>query len=160
MYNVIQRVINICISSFDLFPEVLEYVNGFQFYNPRNGLIFLDIPEEIYTLELSKVPEKDDGSALWEWLQFLRSKQKEEFEMVAERNPEIRKAVDTLYELSADDEIRALYEHRLKAKRDRLWQNESYYQEGIEKGREEGREEGRAEERDYFLRLLDQVLSV
>jgi len=39
--------------------------------------------------------------------------------MVAERNPEIRKAVNTLYELSADDKVRAEYEQRQKAWRDR-----------------------------------------
>ena len=39
--------------------------------------------------------------------------------MVAERNPEVRKAVNTLYELSADDKVRAEYEQRQKAWRDR-----------------------------------------
>ena len=76
--------------------------------------------------------------------------------MVAERNPEIRKAVDTLYELSADEQVRAEYEMRQKAWRDRLSQNEGYYQEGWEEGREEGREV----ERKYVLELLAQGLSV
>ena len=39
--------------------------------------------------------------------------------MIATRNPEIRKAVNTLYELSADDKVRAEYEQRQKAWRDR-----------------------------------------
>jgi hypothetical protein len=50
--------------------------------------------------------------------------QKEDFEMVAEKNPEIRKAVDTLYELSADENIRAEYERHQKAWRDRMNQIE------------------------------------
>jgi len=65
--------------------------------------------------------------------------------MVAEMNPEIRKAVDTLYELSADDKVRAEYEMRMKAWRDRVSQNKGYYMDGIQKGREEGREENRRE---------------
>ena len=61
--------------------------------------------------------------------------------MVAERNPEIRKAVNTLYELSADEKLQAEYEMRQKAWRDRLSQNEGYYMDGIQKGRLEGRKE-------------------
>ena len=92
MYSAIQKVICICITSYELFPKEKDYINNFMFYNPKNGLLFADIPEEIYTLELPKVPASNDGSGLWDWLQFLKSKSKEEFEMVAERNPEIRKA--------------------------------------------------------------------
>ena len=38
-YDAIQRVICVCITSYELFPGVAEYVNGFRFYNPRNGLL-------------------------------------------------------------------------------------------------------------------------
>ena len=134
MYSVIQKVICICITNYDLFPGKTDYINHFMFYNPKNGLLFKDIPEEIYTLELPKVPAQNDGSGLWDWLKFLKSKNKEEFEMVAVRNPEIRKAVDTLYELSSDEQVRLDYERRLKALRDRNSQIEGYYQDGIAAG--------------------------
>jgi predicted transposase/invertase (TIGR01784 family) len=142
LYNVIQKVICICITNYELFSGVKEYLNKFVFYNPRNGLYFEDIPEELYTLELPKAPLKNDGNMVWEWLQFLRAKEKEEFEMIAERNPEIRKAVDSLYEMSADEKVRAEYEMRLKAWRDWESQKEDSYQEGIQKGRLEGLTEG------------------
>ena len=151
MYSVIQKVICICITSYDLFPGEKDYINSFMFCNPRNGLVFTDMPEEIYTLELPKVPVQNDNSGLWEWLQFLRSKNKEDFEMVAEKNPEIRKAVDTLYELSSDEQVRQEYERRQKAWRDRISQNDGYYQEGIQQGRAEGYQ--------YILGLFDQGLS-
>jgi len=57
--------------------------------------------------------------------------------MIAEKNTEIRKAVDTLYELSGNEEVRAEYERRQKAWRDWHSQNEGYYQDGLQKGREE-----------------------
>jgi len=135
-YGVIQKVICICITNYEIFAGKKEHLNGFRFINPKNGLCFEDIPEEVYTLELPKVPEESDGSAGWAWMQFLRSRQKEEFEMVAERNPEIRKAVDTLYELSADEKVLAVYEQRQKAWRDRASQNEGYFMDGVEKGME------------------------
>jgi predicted transposase/invertase (TIGR01784 family) len=141
LYSVIQKVICVCITDYPLFPDEKEYINSFMFYNPNNGLLFKDIPEEIITLELPKVPVQNDGSGLWDWLQFLKSKSKEEFEMVAERNPEIRKAVDTLYELSSDEQVRMEYERRQKAWRDYHSQIDGYYQDGVQKGRIEGRME-------------------
>jgi len=112
-----------------------------------NGLCFDDIPEEIYTLELPKVPPENDGTLGWEWLQFLRSRHKEEFEMIAEKNPEIRKAVNTLYDLSASEKVQAEYDMRLKAWRDRQSQIDGYYLDGVEKGKQEGLEKGRQEGR-------------
>ena len=147
-YSAIERVICVCITCYEIFPKEIEYLNGFRFYNPKNGLCFEDIPEEIVTMELPKVPKEDDGSSGWEWLQFLRSRRREEFEMVAERNIEIRKAVDTLYELSADEKVRGDYEMRQKAWRDRLSQNEGYFMEGVKKGLTEGRIEGKLEGRE------------
>ena len=65
-----------------------------------------------------------------------------QFEMVRTKNPQISEAVDSLYELSADEEARALYEHRLKAWRDiRSW-NEDHYEDGMQKGIKMGVEMG------------------
>jgi len=138
-YKKIQRVICVCILSRALFPEVNEYLNRFRFHNRENDLCFQEIPEEIYTLELSKVPDAHDGQRVWEWLQFLLARTQEEFEMIAERNPEIRKATDALYTLSADPAVRVEYEMREKAWRDRVSQFADAEEKGIEKGRAEER---------------------
>ncbi|MDR2096802.1 MAG: hypothetical protein LBP76_14965, partial [Treponema sp.] len=57
----------------------------------------------------------------------------------------IRQAVDTLYELSANEEVRAQYEQRQKAWRDRISMLEGSYLDGERKGRIEGKLEGRIE---------------
>jgi predicted transposase/invertase (TIGR01784 family) len=62
--------------------------------------------------------------------------------MIAEQNAEIRKAVDALYETSADDEVRAQYEMRLKAWRDRMSQITGSYKDGMQKGLLEGLQKG------------------
>jgi predicted transposase/invertase (TIGR01784 family) len=142
LYNVIRKVVCVCITDYELFPGIGGYVNRFRFYNPENGLCFEDIPEEVYTLELPKVSALADGTRGWEWMRFLRAKRKEEFEMIAEQNPEIRKAVDTLYEISADDKVRAEYEMRQKAWRDRMSQFDGYYQDGMQKGIQQGMQKG------------------
>jgi predicted transposase/invertase (TIGR01784 family) len=38
LYSVIQRVICICITKYELFTGVEDYLNSFRFYNPKNGL--------------------------------------------------------------------------------------------------------------------------
>ncbi len=56
--------------------------------------------------------------------------------MAAVKNPEIRKAVDTLYQLSANEKVRAEYEARKKAERDYINGMEGAYQQGERKGLE------------------------
>ena len=72
--------------------------------------------------------------------------------MVAVKNPEIRKAVNTLYELSADEKVRAEYEMRQKAWRDRAWM--------IDEAKDYARAEGKTEERQYILGLINQGISI
>jgi predicted transposase/invertase (TIGR01784 family) len=155
-YDIIKKVICVCILEYVLFPRVKDYINGFKFTNPKNRLEFDQIPEEVYTIELPKVPEQSDGSALWEWLQFLKSREKEEFEMIAAKNPLIRKAVNTLYRLSLSKEARRRYDDRREiwahdqTTRLAQWKAEGIAEgkaEGYAKGEAEGRAEGKAEGR-------------
>jgi len=121
-YEQIQRVVCVCITSKPLFPEASEYLNRFWFCNLANGLCFEGIPEEIYTVELSKVPTENDGTGWWEWVRFLPARTEEDVEMVARANSEIRKAADALYVLSAD---RTEYERHEMAVRDEISRLES-----------------------------------
>jgi predicted transposase/invertase (TIGR01784 family) len=118
-----------------------EYLNRFRFYNPDNGLCFEKIPEEIYIIELPKVPEESDGRAVWDWMKFLKGKEKEDFEMIAERNSEVRGAVNTLYRISEDPEVRARMEYREKARRDHATLLYAAVQEGEARGITQSRAE-------------------
>ena len=62
--------------------------------------------------------------------------------MIATANPEIRKAVDILYEISADEKVRAEYNARQKAWMDRQSQFDGYYKKGRTEGMAEGMEKG------------------
>jgi predicted transposase/invertase (TIGR01784 family) len=137
-YCVIHRVICVCITNYTVFPWRWEYLNKFVFCNPETGLVFDEMPEEVYTLELPKVPRQNDGKRVWGWLQFLRSRKKEEFDMVAEMNPEIKKAVEKLYIMGNTEEARAEYEWRLKCIRDHHSSLNSAYREGVEEGEARG----------------------
>jgi predicted transposase/invertase (TIGR01784 family) len=61
--------------------------------------------------------------------------------MVAKMGDEIRKAVETLGVLSGSKKAKALYELRLKARRDHKAEMDWVYDDGLEKGLEKGREE-------------------
>jgi len=73
---------------------------------------------EINTLELEKIPSETDGTELWPWVKFIKSDSEEALDVIAEKNPQIKKAVGVLKELSADERTRMLYEEREKARRD------------------------------------------
>jgi predicted transposase/invertase (TIGR01784 family) len=88
-------------------------------YDPKTGSEFTDIIE-VNILELPKLPVKKDDTKLWDWMQFFRSSRKEEFTMLSQNNPQIQRAVGVLMELSADEQIRLLYESREKARWDEM----------------------------------------
>ncbi|MDR0983568.1 MAG: Rpn family recombination-promoting nuclease/putative transposase [Ruminococcus sp.] len=56
---------------------------------------------------------KDD--ALVNWLILIGSTDKEEIDMLAEKSPEMKKAVGILYQMSSDEQARAEYEELEKA---------------------------------------------
>jgi len=117
-YNVIKRVISIVITDYRLIPENERYHNRYRLVDPDTGSQFTDLLE-VDVLELPKLPG-DDNTELWEWMMFLKSERKEDLSMLEKRNPQIRKAVAVLKELSQDERTRLLYEEREKARRDMM----------------------------------------
>ena len=116
-YDVIKRVISIVITDEELIPVSLKYHHRFTFYDMEAYIEFTDLIE-INTLELNKLPHNPDGTVLYDWMSFIAAETEEELNIVAERNPQVGKAVVKLRELSADERARDLYERREKARRD------------------------------------------
>jgi len=159
-YNVIKDVICVFILDYIHFEESVDYVCRHYFCNAKSGERFKDIPEEIYIVELPKLPRANDGTKAWNWVKFLSGKTKEDFEMVAETNGEIRKAVDELYVLSSSKEVRAEYERRQRALMDYNTHMEDHFLAGKKEGKKEGKEEGRREERSNIIELLKKGYSL
>jgi predicted transposase/invertase (TIGR01784 family) len=116
-YDLIKKVISIIITDENLIPVSPRYHHRFTFYDPETRVEFSDILE-INTLELRKLPDGTDGTELYDWAKFIAAETEEELTMIAERNPQVGKAVVKLRELSADERARDLYERREKARRD------------------------------------------
>jgi predicted transposase/invertase (TIGR01784 family) len=115
-YSVIKRVISIIITDFDIIPESARYHHQFR-YRTEDGIEFTKLTE-INTLELTKLPPEADDSELWYWAKFIKSDDVEALDIIAERSPQMKKAVGVLKELSSDERTRMLYEEREKARRD------------------------------------------
>jgi predicted transposase/invertase (TIGR01784 family) len=132
-YSNIKQVISIIITDYTMIPENVQYHNRYTLYSPETQSEFTDIIE-INTLELPKIPESEDGTKLWNWMKFLSAQRKEEFDMIASKNPQIRKAVARLEELSADERTRLLYES---------YQKKEWDIQGVKRdARKEGQREG------------------
>jgi len=115
-WAVIKRTVTIVITNYTFVPEDGKYHHQFR-YRTDDGVEFTNLTE-INTLELSKLPSDTDSSKLWYWMKFIKSDDREVLDMIAERSPQMRKAVGVLKELSADERTRMLYEEREKARRD------------------------------------------
>lgn len=140
-YTAIKKVISIVITDYTLIPESARYHNRYVLHDRNTGSTFTDILE-VNVLELPKLPGKNDETALWDWMLFLKSDREEDLFMLSERNPQIKKAVAVLAELSADEETRLLNDAREKALRDEAARLDGAKQEGLKEGLKEGLEKG------------------
>ena len=99
---------------------------------------------EFHAIELPKLPEelKEDSSDILLWAKFINSERKEDFEMIAGKNPYIGSAYRKLQTISQDRRMQLEYEAREKAVRDHNQMLKEAKEEGEKIGREKGREEG------------------
>ena len=116
-FSKIKKVISIIITEENLLKQSQRYHHRFTFYDPDAKVELTDIIE-IHTLELKKLPPTHDGTELYDWAKFIATDNEEELNVVAQRNPQVNKAVVKLRQLSADEKARDLYERREKARRD------------------------------------------
>jgi predicted transposase/invertase (TIGR01784 family) len=158
-YREIKRSISILITDYVQIPENGRYHNRYRLYDRRSGSEFTDLLE-VNTLELPKLPPDEDGTAQWQWMKFLDARKEEELTRLAEKNPQIARAVSRLAELSRDERTRLLAESREKLQWDIAAREQEAAKKGWKEGWEEGRGEGRGEgERDAQLAIARKALS-
>ena len=116
-FNTINKVISIIITDEELIVDSSKYRHRFTFYDREADIELSDLIE-IHTLELHKLPKDTDGTLLYDWASFIDAESEEELNMIAERNPQIGKAVVKYRELTADERARDLYERRQRMQMD------------------------------------------
>ncbi len=142
IYSNFKKCIGINILDFKYVKETERFHTIYHIREDSENICYTDIMEW-HLIELPKLPTKEDGTELYDWIRFLKAEKKEEFDMAASSNEYIREAVDTLEVISQDEQKRLEYNARQKA----LWDYNTLMSENYIKGKAEGKAEGRAEGR-------------
>ncbi len=134
-YHVFKKCVSISILDFILFQGETEFHSCFHISEDKRHFLYTD-KMEFHVIELPKLPEAlgEDCTDLELWAKFISAERKEEFDMLAEKNPYIDSAYQKLQVISQDSQKRLEYEAREKAIRD---YNEGMYeaeQRGIQIG--------------------------
>ena len=148
----LRRAISIVIVDYDLFPGQSKYFSHFSMMDRENHCPFSD-KIEYNILELCKIPQEADNTALWKWMNFLKSEKKGDFEKMkaSTTDPNLRKAIEELEKLSIDPKMREEYFLYEKA----LWDEMSF---GAAKFQDGCRETNLSNAKEMLLRSMDRQL--
>lgn len=122
--------------------EQLPIHTKWQIKESENGKTILTKDLEIHIIELPKIKEKIEEGSLKKWILFLENPEGEETKKMAEKEKEIKEAIETLEEISSDEAKERMAELRQKYIMDRAEELETAEEKGIKKGKEEGIKEG------------------
>lgn len=133
--NTAPRELPISILDFTLFKDTNEYYSCFHIREDKRNTVFTD-KMEFHVLELPKLPKtlKETTDDLLLWAKFINSERKEDFDMIAEKDPYINSAYKQLQFISQDKQKRLEYEAREKAVRD--------YNQGMFEAEQRGEQRG------------------
>jgi predicted transposase/invertase (TIGR01784 family) len=141
-YSELHQVISIVICNHNLIREENSYINVYELRNEENRSFTKLL--RVIILELPKLPEIVD-KAVWPWLKFLKCTEKEEYEMLALKYPELEKPVFCAKKMSLFEKWRDIQFHKNLWKVDERMLFEQAMIDGHEKGHAEGMAEGHAE---------------
>lgn len=137
-YHVFKKCVSISILDFMLFPRETGFYSCFHIREDTRHFIYTD-KMEFHVLELPKLPKelKEDCSNIELWARFINAERKEEFDMLAQKDPYIESAYEQLQVISQDDEKRLEYEARQKA----IWDYNQMMLEAEERGKKQAEEQ-------------------
>jgi len=108
-YNKLHQVISIVICDHNLLEEEDSYINIYELRNEEKRSFTKLL--RVIILELPKLPETVDRT-VWPWLKFFKCTEKEEFEMLALKFPELKKPVSCAKKMSLWEEWKDIRFHR------------------------------------------------
>ena len=140
-YKDIKKSVSVIIAAEHNVIKDNRYFHKYNMRDEKDNAMFTDLLE-INLLELKKLPKADDGTDLWDWLEFIKTNNEEEMKMLAQENPEIEKAYDALQVLSNDEAMRHEAQQREMYLQNEMAINEENYERGMQEGKEQGIKEG------------------
>ncbi|TBV06909.1 Rpn family recombination-promoting nuclease/putative transposase [Stutzerimonas kirkiae] len=152
-YQRMQPVIGIHLMDFDLFEEE-QACWAFELRDRQRPQVRLDRSLQLHLIELPKADRlhSQGGSALADWILYLKHWQQEDVLMQSIESPAIKKARERLQTLSDDDEARRLAFVRERALHDEVTEKAEAEARGRLAGKAEGKIEGKIEGRADTLR--------
>jgi predicted transposase/invertase (TIGR01784 family) len=146
-YKAIRRSISIMIVNFTLLKDEPpgRYKNVYRFLNTVSHEPFTDL-QEIVIIELTKVPDEDDGTELWPWLRFFKCETMEELDMLAKKHKEVSNAVRQVRRMSPIRAIREMIFDYYDARNLREGQDEYGWDEGYKEAETKYQEQLRQEQ--------------
>jgi len=143
-YTKLERCISIIFIDYELEKlKELPIHTTWKIKSEKNSKIILTKDLEIHIIELPKIKKKLDNEHLKKWILFLENPEGEETKKMAEKEIEIKEAIDTLEEITDDEQKYRIAELRHKYILDRNSEMETAREIGLQEGREQGIKEGR-----------------
>jgi len=105
-----------------------------QIRNDKNGKIVLTEDLEIHIIEIPKINRMLENGKLKKWILFLENPEGEETKKMAEKEKEIKEAIETLEDISSDEEKERIAELRQKYIMDKKSELRTAKEIGIKEG--------------------------
>ena len=137
VYSNFKKCIGINILDFNFVKETERFHTIYHIREDSENFCFTNVMEW-HLIELPKLPTKEDGTDLYDWIKFLKAENKEEFDMAASSNEYIKEAVNELEVISQDEIKRMEYNARQKA----IWDYNTLMEENFSRGLAEGEARG------------------
>ena len=137
-YPEVLPVIHIGILDFTLFPEQPEFYSTYMFLNIRNHTIYSDkITLSVLNLtQIELATSEDQDYNVDYWARLFKATTWEEIRMLASKNDFLNEAANTMYSLSAEEQIRQQCEAR-----EDFYRQQRYVEQKHKKELEELKEE-------------------
>ena len=132
-YSNLKKCVGISILDFNYIKQTKRFHTVYHITEDTEHIKYTDVLE-MHIVELPKLPATDDLTDLYDWVKFIRAKNRSEFQMPAKENVYIKRAYDVLEEISADEQKRMEYNTRQKW----LYDYNTMMEENLERGRQQG----------------------
>ena len=130
-YNKLERSIGIVFLDYEIERlKELPVHTKWQILNTENGKYILTKDLELHIIEMPKIREKEVEGAIRKWIMFLENPEGEETKKMAEREPEIKEAIEALEYISNDEAKARIAELREKYIADRASELETAEEKG------------------------------
>lgn len=116
---------------------------------------------EIHIIEIPKINRMLENGKLKKWILFLENPEGEETKRMAEKEKEIKEAIETLEDISSDEEKERIAELRQKYIMDRKSEIRTAKEIGVKEGLEEGMEKGSKNEKiEIAKKMLNENMKI